>query len=771
MNEQPSDPVFESLLEELLTGQHPPDLSLKILQAWRSEQASRSESLLIAPGLGVPTVKAIPIEAPPQSPARLGAAADASKHAPKHTPLHARAAVKLPSAVDSSAVDSSAVASSSREVKTVELNRQPHQADEVLAERALRGRVAIALAACAAGLLLFLNWYANRPSDAELANLPPDTEQIAQAAPHASGTMSDLAAASSAQEPSDAQSHNGQVLALDDLPFAVTPRVETNRSVSSGAVAGGVEPLPSRQLVSQLNGLFDKLWSDLGVLPNPRFEQTAQAQRISLALTGARLSDTQVQWWNSPRTADDLLKASLETANSTNFAQRWAEMFATQWTLRGELAADSREAAELRQFLAASIEADRPWNQVVLELLGTEFTSVTGPSLAVASDVSTAVLTGAAGKPELGFIAALAGGENHRLVERVGVNFLDANLACVRCHDGKLNPSRRLSEQETYWSLVTLLKGIDVRSGAEEGARELVDQQFELFADGKSASVFFDLPNGVLKASEARLPDGQPWEVGGQATPRQALAQWISRSREFDRASVNQAWKFVFGRPLVPQSVGLENAAVAERAAALELLANQFRAHNHDLKLLVSWIVNSRPFSVQPINLNKSQWLAATDAELDQIQLTELVFAAGPTLGRSPEAQSLEASLAAAVEWNNRDGGEYRAMLAQPAPLLNPQPSSTSPTIQQAASELPSLGYAIHGERQALAQRNFVNRLLRADRLSWEERVEHVVGLSSGEVASSRIQHLAKVLLEQNSGDAKAALLRLLWAVQNSDAG
>jgi hypothetical protein len=97
-------------------------------------------------------------------------------------------------------------------------------------------------------------------------------------------------------------------------------------------------------------------------------------------------------------------------------------------------------------------------------------------------------------------------------------------------------------------------------------------------------------------------------------------------------------------------------------------------------------------------------------------------------------------------------------MLAQPASLLDPQPASGSaPTGQTASSELPSLGYAIHGERHAREQRNFVNRLLRAERLSWEERVEHVVGLSSGEVASSRIQHLAKVLLEQNSGDAKAA--------------
>ncbi len=758
MNEQPSDPVFESLLEELLTGQHPPDLSSKILQAWRAEQASRPESLRASPGLGLPAVRAIPIEAPPQSPVRSGTAA--------HVPLHGPAAMKLPDAADAGSI----------ELYPVELNRQQNQADGVLAERAMRGRVAITLAACAAGLLLVLNWYANRPAGDELANLQPNAEQTVQGGPQDGGTASDLLAGSSDGGSSAQTSSSGQVLALDDLPFPVTPNTEASPNVSSSEVDRRVEPIPSRQLVAQLNGLFDKLWSDLGVVPNPRFEQTAQVQRISLALTGAQLSDSQVQWWNNPRTADDLLKASLEAAHTTSFAQRWADMFASQWTLRGEFTEGSHEAADLRQFLVTSIEADRPWDQVVLELLGTELVPVAATSGAATSDVSNAVLSVRTSKPEAGFIAAMAGGENHRLVERVGANFLDANLTCVRCHDGKLTPSRRLDEQETYWSLVALLKGIDVRSGAEEGARELVDEQLELFANGKTASVFFDLPNGVLKASEARLPDGQPWEVVGQPTPRQALAAWISRSREFDRASVNQVWKFVFGRPLVPQSIGLENAAVAERTAALDLLASQFRAHNHDLKLLVSWIVNSRPYSVQPINLNKAQWLAATDAELDQIQLTELAFAAGPTLGRSPEAQSLEASLVAAVEWNSRDTGEYRAMLAQPASLLNPPLSSSpSPTSAEAsplaASELPSLGYAIHGERQALAQRNFVNRLLRADRLSWEERVEHVVGLSSGEVASSRIQHLAKVLLEQNSGDAKAALLRLLWAVQNSDAG
>jgi hypothetical protein len=783
MNDQTSDPVFESLLEELLTGQHPPDLSSKILQAWRCEQAARGEPLRGPQELGLPAVKAIPISAPPLA---VGQSAGSMLPLP-----HVAAA-----AMASSATASENAAAT--ELERVELNRQQ---SSVMAERAMRGRVALALAGCAAGLLLALNWYANRPVTEDLANLPTENASIAQAATPAGNpaagpvkdVVDDVVEGSSAagnlsaeklpqgKLPEEKRS-SGQVLALDDLPFSVAPNSEPSPSQWSSELDKRVEPLPSRQLVSQLNGLFDKLWTDLGVVPTPRFEQSEQVQRISLALTGAPLSDAQMQWWNSPRTADDLLKASWETTSTSRFSQRWAEMFADQWTLRGELSADGREASELKQFLADSIEANRPWNEVVLELLGAELTSLAVTPAADASapsndsiesnDANNRVAHGATSKPELSFMAALAGGENHRLVERVGLNFLDTNLACARCHDGKLNPSRRLDEQETYWSLVTLLKGIDVRPAAEEGARELVDQQFELFANGQSASVFFDLPNGVLKASEARLPDGQPWEVVGKATPRQALAAWISRSPEFDRASVNQVWKFVFGRPLVPQSVGLENAAVAERTAALELLANQFRAHNYDLKLLVSWIVNSRPFSVQPINLNKSQWLAATDVELDQIQLTELVFAAGPTLGRSPEAQSLEASLAAAVEWNRRDSGEYRSMLAQPASSLAPPPATGSaPAAQMAASELPSLGYAIHGERQARAQRNFVNRLLRAERLSWEERVEHVVGLSSGEVASSRIQHLAKVLLEQNSGDAKAALLRLLWAVQNSDAG
>ncbi len=706
MNEQSPDPVFDSLMVELLTGQHPPDLSSKIISAWREEQnLQRPGGLDSANQPSAPLVKATPI-APPSSP----------KNSTPHTTVRT----------------------------TVRPNTQKQ-------ERWSRNKkVAFWLATCAAGLLALVGWFAMNASNSQLANVP---EVIADKTPADANSDKHLATL-------DKPLANGgaEVLELDNLPFKVSRDSQPDLNNQLNDEGLRVEPITSQQVVAQLDQLFEELWSKLGVVPNPNYELRTQAQRLSQTLTGVALSDSQTDWWSGARTSKDLLPASLDTANNPMFAQRWGNLFASLWLARAELSADRHEFAELESFVASNIAANRPWNEVMSELLSSEPPSSEADS--------------ASAQSHLAFMTALAGGENHRLVEQIGINFLDANLSCVRCHDANSNPSRSTEVQETYWSLVAMLKGIDVQLSADGSRRNLVDQQRELFADGKSASVFFDLPNGVLKASSPRLPSGQHWSSLGKATPRQALADWISHSRDFDRSSVNQVWKLVFGRPLVPYSAGLENAALAERTAILEFLATQFQAHDHDLKLLVSWIVNSRPYAVQPINLNKSEWLAATDAELDLIQLSELVFAAGPSLGRSPEAQSLESSLAAAVEWNKKVAGEYRAMLAQPASLLSSEIGNAAlPPAPAGSLELPSLGYAIHGERQTLTQRNFVNRLMRAPRLSWEERVEHVVGLSGTEVADSRVQHLAKILLEQNSGDAKSTLLRLLWAVQNSDAG
>ena len=67
-----------------------------------------------------------------------------------------------------------------------------------------------------------------------------------------------------------------------------------------------------------------------------------------------------------------------------------------------------------------------------------------------------------------------------------------------------------------------------------------------------------------------------------------------------------------------------------------------------------------------------------------------------------------------------------------------------------------------------MAEEAFVDRLLRSEKLTWQERVQHVVGLTGANGTSDDTQFSAKELLQYHSGDSKAALLDLLWAAQNS---
>jgi hypothetical protein len=179
----------------------------------------------------------------------------------------------------------------------------------------------------------------------------------------------------------------------------------------------------------------------------------------------------------------------------------------------------------------------------------------------------------------------------------------------------------------------------------------------------------------------------------------------------------------------------------------------------------VGWVVSLDAFAKEPMALSKSEWLQASDSELEELQLRELAFAAGPALDASPESTSLEASLLAVVEWTRAtDRSADDNLLAQRTPSEQPVLDANRAN----SIKMPALGYILHGEQHTIAEQDFVARLLSAKRLSWEERVEHVVGLGGRYSANSRVQKLAKELLEQNAGDPKIALLQLLWAVENA---
>lgn len=757
MNEQFEQQVFDSFLEEAITGHGPPDLTARIQAAWEKEQ---SEATTDTKPLVVAEIVAKKDVSSGVAARSINGKSKNGKAFPDPAATVSQAATQQAGAStvgdSTSGANAESAPSGVKVPTTTERLRQATAVGEIgggISQR--RTVVAMLLAVSAAILLIVLGWqtmFVDGMGPSLVNDHPPQPELTNDQGERLGGRERDIAqhdrpevSSLENQGPTSSDPGEGSLeLNLDNLPFD-SPQVAGPSSANPRANDRQVLPqrLEGDAVVAELDEQLSQLWRQVGVSPTRTLDDAALAEKMFTTLVASEQNEFK---WADDRELNRLRFATYLTSQR-GFASKWSDRITRQWLKRSSLPLDSEPVQELRSSLAAEIVASKPWNEIVLDVLGAE--------LGESSDTSA----------ENVFISALAGGGNHRLLKRVGFNFMNANLACIRCHDDASQKAEGVTaRQETYWTLVALLNGVDARGNFASGGRQVTDKQPALFGGKNEPVAYYDLLNGRLKSASARMPGGESWKSKGADTPRKALAVWLSNSELADTAIVNQTWKSLFGRPLVLPVGGVDVVAEDARKRMLTFLTGQFRAHDRDLKSLVGWMVASEAFARSDLQLEHSQWLAANDDELQRIQITERVFGAANSLGRSAEASNLEQSVAALIKWSS--GGTSGSALGQLDHRSVPKKS------RRVGSELqmPSMSFAVHGETHLNSEEEFVKRLMNSTRLSWEQRVEHIVALSEHGNANGRIQQLAKELLRENDGDRQATLLDLLWAVQNSDA-
>jgi hypothetical protein len=791
MNKQYSDQILDSLLDEMLGGKQPPDLKHSIVAAWQSEQrngqregsaagstsssqpstdsSQGSRSRIVPP----PLVKQGQV---PHDPAMLDSGNGGTRGDSIDAPP-----VQVPRLLDAAVNDSlEPVGDADRSIDGLKSNRT----SSAYVREANRKQIAMMLAAVACVLLLLCSWqFGNPPEWLTGGNhqASDSTDQVDEQSDRMDGDVDArlVERSGSGNSPLSVEPHDRQqdessrgllqereVLDLDDLPFSLADSAEDESPESEQTGLSEVERMESTQLVNVLNRKLNAMWQAADVTPAADDPPEVLAQRIARELTGQWLNDSELA-----RVADEeggLDKAMLVNLaiSSSSFSQHWAERMSS---LLLQAPLDSNQMTEtddLKRYLAEQFAQGKAWSDVVEGLIGADWTG----SEAAASRA---------------FFAGLLRGENHRLLSSIGSNFLDVDISCVRCHDALGQPrggpgmaATALNlQQRDYWSLVAAFEGLEFAAGGDSSAGSLRDDQWTHFSADQPPTVFYDRPDGVLRAAEAGLPDGQRWSPSQSAnSPRVALAQWLARSEQLDRALVNQVWQSIFGRHLVSRSEPRVDLAHAQRSEIQQLLAKQFRAHGRDLRSLAAWIVASEAFAKSPLVMERSEWLNATDEQLAGNRKAELLFAARPSLGQSTESSSLEASLAALIDWR---GGTDR-LNGNPTALAQPrtetevsgrnQNQAERGDAEVASPSMPSMAFIYHAESPLPEHRRFVRQLLDSDKLSWDQRVDHVVGWRGDSAASGQIHRLAKQLLEQRNGDVEAALLDLLWAVENADA-
>lgn len=697
-----SEQVFDSLVQEMVTGQRPPDLTARILAAIERESQSNAAPLkLVAP--------------PVIASARQSIQAQASN------PLTQKATVATAS-------------SSSRTLSFV------------------------VIAVAATLLFGFLGWrWIDKANDSSVgpgSQIARDTksgelygENKSKASPSelAGATTGEGNGSQKSQEPSKSNPSPRHVPeTIDSLPFELDSRLSQQGGTNAlKQPRKASEKLSEQQIVAQLDQQLESMWQDMNVSVAGQLTPVELAQQLSEALTGYQVPEGELA-----QIVDDKKQSIKKTelirnaTSSMAFQRFWSERLIQYWTGRAQ--GDTERS--LVDSLAQRMREEKRWNVVVAELLGGD----------LSSEESTSNK----------FLSLLAGGENHRLVECIGRGFLNQQVACMRCHRLPDADNTPANQQATYWSLVATLKGIEGHGAGSQ----IADRQEALFLSERQSepSVYFELPSGALKQAFATLPDGTSWKSADNPTmPRQALASWIKDSHQFDQATVNTVWQLVFGRPLMPQNIGVDAVALEHRQQMLEFLAEQFDLADHDIGQLIGWVVSSRAFAVRPSNMTRDQWQQLEPEKLDQWQLSDWTFATGAKTSQPTNTRArLQDNLKYVVQW--RATSKPQPVLSQPSPDL--QKVSPERLAKNLKNQRPtfSSSFAIHGLRHTMAEEAFVDRLLRSEKLTWQERVQHVVGLTGANGTSDDTQFSAKELLQYHSGDSKAALLDLLWAAQNS---
>lgn len=717
MNEDHSDEILEAFLEEMLGGNHPPDLTQRIKTAWMAEnlRANAGDEEGVAEVIELPD------------------------------PATTRNKV-LAEVVDTSPLshEAGSIASGSASISGEQLSPKGATAIGASDQDAIEGRRKPPkrssntkfLAAVAASLLVLAAWTVLPDGifEGTTAAKKDDAAPINTQSPFDSSDTSPKLALDDDDGTDRLDKVSGEVIDIDDLPF---PNPDTDVAVHSPEPPKANEEagLNGSEIVSSLNEQLDALWSDLGVEPAEPLGNAAFAQKVASILQGQNTAATT----DLPR--NELVAQAVE---SSEFSRQFSDRTLSAWLRRSDIDLQGKEAQQLRQLLRERVESSKPWNDVVVDLLG--------------GDLSD-------GTPSAIFVSALSGGGNRRLAERVGAHFLNANFACVRCHDAMSAESAdpdSIATQETYWSTVAMLSGINATGSNRSGQRELLDRQQSLLQRGFFAE--YELLDHRMKSAQARLPDGSDWsKVSDSEVPRVALANWIASSKRMDESTVNHLWSELVGRPLVPQVVDVESIGIEPRRKMLSMLAEQYRLHGRDIKDLAKWIASSDAFARKPVSLSRDQWLLASEEDLERLQLAELVFALGPSQ-RNSDSISLANTLAVALKQKQSGSLSDNTTLGQRNQPQNPKRPRPSRITEQ--TTMPRLDYAIHGERFTPAQKRYVRRVLSADELSWADHVGHIVRLGSPGAGGGRVQQLTDELLKKHSGNEEATLLDLLWAVE-----
>lgn len=366
-----------------------------------------------------------------------------------------------------------------------------------------------------------------------------------------------------------------------------------------------------KQIAAKVDAAFEADWASKGIAAASRADDLTIIRRLSLALTGSIPSLEEIREVQAMQ-GDDvprrwLARLLADRRTSDYLAERLARVYVG--TENGPFLIYRRR--RLVEWLSEALLQNRPYDRIVRDLVESKGVWTTNPA------VNFVTITNEPGK----------GPDEKKLAAKISRAFLGVRIDCVECHDGKLGSPWKQSDFHQLAAYFGQAK-FDFT-----GLRDDPKQQYKTRYLGETEPA-------VISTKVPWKPELMP-EKG---PPRSRLADWITakENKTFARTLVNRFWALLFNKPLITpvDDIPLEGPF----PPGMELLAEDFTAHDYDLHRLIRAIAATRVFEATSLTDDpqaEAHWAAFPVTRLRPEQMAGSVIQAASLGSIDSEAHVL----------------------------------------------------------------------------------------------------------------------------------
>lgn len=358
--------------------------------------------------------------------------------------------------------------------------------------------------------------------------------------------------------------------------------------IAQDAQSETVAPVSVEATVTEIDRLFSAAWERNGVEPAPAATNEEFVRRLYLDLAGRIPATSETREFlasDSTSKRRDLVEELLDgPAFVRHFTIIWRNALIPQaFNEPGTRAL----VPGFEAWLWKHFSEETSYDQIVRELITTP----------IDFGGNQQGLLQSANSPSAFFIVRQLQPEN--LTTGTCRAFLGVRLDCAQCHDHPFDKWKR----DQFWNMAAFYSGFQQPDSPDANNPTMMVNARERL-DAHSIRV-----PSTDKVVNAKFLTGVEPEWNEDFRPRQVLADWVTSRNNpwFAKMAVNRLWAQFLGQGIVQPVDDFSDNNPPSHPEVLNLLAEQFVAHNYDLKFLVRTIASTRVYQTTSRQTHESQ--------------------------------------------------------------------------------------------------------------------------------------------------------------------